>query len=323
MVFLSIATLTVAMVDRQGLSDHVVRRCSRRVTVFGDDITVPKRYAPYVMLALEYFGLKVNRDKSFHQGLFRESCGTDAYAGNIVTPVYVRTLFPHDKEDAGEAVSSISTANQLFAAGLWNASEFVRKKVERALKVRLPIVLANSPALGLHIPWRSYYDQRRYNDQLHRPEVRSFGVVTEDVSSELGDVEALTKALLRLQGRKWSGPQDFSSSPASDSKPKGEPSNAGCEHLEPGKSAPRCSDGCNTFDTVASYHDVLERLQAGFSRNRENLLGPGQGKVDNSPNGQLANYAGRLRGMVATNPNLSAYTKRHVFRLKRGWYVPF
>ena len=45
------------------------------------------------MELLESFGLKVNRDKSCTSGLFRESCGTDAFQDVNVTPVRLRTVW--------------------------------------------------------------------------------------------------------------------------------------------------------------------------------------------------------------------------------------
>jgi len=69
-----------------------------RILVYGDDVIVPTAYAANAMEQLELFGLKVNRDKSCISGLFRESCGMDAFSGVNVTPVRFRTVWsstPH------------------------------------------------------------------------------------------------------------------------------------------------------------------------------------------------------------------------------------
>lgn len=58
--------------------------------VYGDDIIVPTTDAQKVIQALTDYGLKVNVDKTFSSGLFRESCGTDWYNGRLVTPVRLR-----------------------------------------------------------------------------------------------------------------------------------------------------------------------------------------------------------------------------------------
>lgn len=60
--------------------------------VFGDDIIIPtEHYEPFVNV-LEAAGLSVNKDKSFFQGLFRESCGGDYFDGHDITPFYVKSL---------------------------------------------------------------------------------------------------------------------------------------------------------------------------------------------------------------------------------------
>jgi len=64
-----------------------------RIYVYGDDVIVPTATAENAIEQLESFGLKVNRDKSCTSGLFRESCGTDAFQGVDVTPVRFRTVW--------------------------------------------------------------------------------------------------------------------------------------------------------------------------------------------------------------------------------------
>jgi len=57
--------------------------------VYGDDIIVPSESYDMVSWALECFGFQVNPEKSFSTGPFRESCGTDAFAGTNVRPIFV------------------------------------------------------------------------------------------------------------------------------------------------------------------------------------------------------------------------------------------
>lgn len=63
--------------------------------VFGDDIICPNEHFELVTSVLRDAGLKVNSDKSFSTGWFRESCGGDYYKGYDVTPFYVEHL-SHD-----------------------------------------------------------------------------------------------------------------------------------------------------------------------------------------------------------------------------------
>lgn len=54
--------------------------------VYGDDIIVRRSRALYLIELLAYFGFKVNIQKTFIVGPFRESCGSDYYAGSDVRP---------------------------------------------------------------------------------------------------------------------------------------------------------------------------------------------------------------------------------------------
>lgn len=60
--------------------------------VFGDDIIVKRKAFRFVCRLLHLCGFDVNHDKSFEEGLFRESCGSDYLDGANVRGVYVKTL---------------------------------------------------------------------------------------------------------------------------------------------------------------------------------------------------------------------------------------
>nr|UOL49023.1 MAG: hypothetical protein 3 [Leviviridae sp.] len=101
-------------------SDEGLKRFREKVRVYGDDIIVPTtRYADVVLL-LTALGLKVNTEKSFSNGNFRESCGVDAFKGYDITPIKPKTT-TSDSPAAGQAV--LDTINNLFCKGYWNASE--------------------------------------------------------------------------------------------------------------------------------------------------------------------------------------------------------
>jgi hypothetical protein len=85
-----ILALTVWAILTAGAPDADTRE---GILVYGDDVIVPTAYAENAMEHLESFGLKVNRDKSCTKGLFRESCGVDAFKGVNVTPVRIRTIW--------------------------------------------------------------------------------------------------------------------------------------------------------------------------------------------------------------------------------------
>jgi hypothetical protein len=54
--------------------------------VYGDDIVVRKRHATSLIFLLNEMGFKVNPEKTFLEGRFRESCGADWFGGEDVRP---------------------------------------------------------------------------------------------------------------------------------------------------------------------------------------------------------------------------------------------
>nr|UJQ85022.1 MAG: hypothetical protein 3 [Leviviridae sp.] len=148
MVFFTI--IMYALVKNSGVvpSRHLLVKLARDVAVYGDDIIVPSSMGPVVMEALEDFGLKVNHDKSFLTGLFRESCGGDYYAGVDVTPVYVRhwddtgTL-----SDCSHKAAYVSLSNQFYMKGMWHACQYLREHIDRVLG---PLPYARRPLGVLH-----------------------------------------------------------------------------------------------------------------------------------------------------------------------------
>lgn len=176
-----------------------VAKLSRDVYVYGDDILCPADETPAICAALEAFGLRVNRNKTFATGKFRESCGVDAWDGEEVTPLYLRHPQPADRSDVSGIVSWVATGNALYQRGCYRAARAVQDGVER-LTGPLPSVPENSPALG----WRWFSDYRpplRSNKRYQRREMRCLvptsKKIPDPLESELG---LLAKCLRRVRG---------------------------------------------------------------------------------------------------------------------------
>lgn len=60
------------------------------VSVYGDDIICPAAAYDRVVAVLNACGFKVNKDKSFVNGPFRESCGKDYFLGHSVRPIFLK-----------------------------------------------------------------------------------------------------------------------------------------------------------------------------------------------------------------------------------------
>jgi hypothetical protein len=128
-----------------------LKQATKRVFVYGDDIIVPTGAYAAVIELLERLNLKVNRDKSFTNGYFRESCGMDAYKGTPVTPVKVRTVWTGKPSNGMEFASYVEYANAFSRGGYTNTSQFLFKTVE-AVFGRLPYGTPNSsfPSRNCH-----------------------------------------------------------------------------------------------------------------------------------------------------------------------------
>jgi hypothetical protein len=86
-------------------------KCPRRQSlgnfaVFGDDIIVVRQAYDLLCKLLRLCGFSVNVDKSFNDGLFRESCGRDFYDGYNVRGVYIKSL-----SDSCDTYSAINRLN--------------------------------------------------------------------------------------------------------------------------------------------------------------------------------------------------------------------
>jgi len=113
------------------------------VLVYGDDIIVPNEYASVVIKALESVGLLVNKQKSFIDSRFRESCGQDTFDQSTVTPLRQKHLCAPVKKDRirGKVVLTganwipayVSLANRALREGFVNLSSSLFSAVEKVI----------------------------------------------------------------------------------------------------------------------------------------------------------------------------------------------
>lgn len=177
-VFLIIA-LTAVGLDCKNRDDIIVGRGNwidkmvNKVRVFGDDIIIPTHGYDNLVLLLTTFGLKVNSEKSFATGLFRESCGGDYFAGHDVTPVKTKSL---GTTDPASRQSLISYSNNLFEKGFWHAAKVVESIIPAWIARSLPVTRHDSGGIGLTSfvgPSISHLS-KRWNKELQRDEVRMY-----------------------------------------------------------------------------------------------------------------------------------------------------
>lgn len=171
-IFLAIALGCV--LHDQGIlpSKKSIRGLRGQVRVFGDDIIIPADSLGLLGNTLHAYGLKVNVDKTFGTGRFRESCGEDAFAGVSVTTVNVNE-FPR-KSAPGSVASSVDVHNNLYNRGLMATARYIRRTVSQLGGYLLPEVQPGTGAFGWNTigPLNNTHLKRRWNSALHRYEAR-------------------------------------------------------------------------------------------------------------------------------------------------------
>lgn len=159
-----------------------------KVRVYGDDLIVPKYAYAGLKLLLTHLGLKVNEQKSFCYGGFRESCGMDCYKGHDVTPLRPRSLVPDTPE---HCQGLIDTSNNFYLRGFWRISQLLDSTLAEC-GYHLPLAPVDSgvPSLVSFVkpPAPS---RKRWNKRLQRWEILLHGIVKperrtrQDVSATL------------------------------------------------------------------------------------------------------------------------------------------
>jgi hypothetical protein len=145
LIFLSIA-IAACLVDELASNQRTlterVRQLAGSVSVFGDDLIVPRDKVGLVVRLLTLLDFKVNNDKSFWTGRFRESCGVDAFGGHEITPVYASKPFDNSPESYAAA---IDISNNLYRRFLVHAANYVQSTVGR---IKFPVVPIDSGVVG-------------------------------------------------------------------------------------------------------------------------------------------------------------------------------
>ncbi len=147
MVFTTIVFMSVEQELGRALTRRDIESFRGRVRIYGDDIIVPVDMVNRVISNLQALGLKVNTNKSFWTGKFRESCGGDYYDGVDITPIRVRERLPQSRKHVDEIVSTVSLRNQLYKRGFQKAVQGLDDILVKLLPV-FPFVPVDSSHIG-------------------------------------------------------------------------------------------------------------------------------------------------------------------------------
>jgi len=204
LVFMTVMFLGIEDVLNRPLTKEDVESFKGQVRVYGDDIIIPVEYVRSVVSRLETFGFKVNANKSYWSGYFRESCGKDYYAGHDVSVVRVRQLIPTRPSSvpmnkiekslwSSQIISTVSLRNQLYKRGLWQTVKYLDTILEGLIP--FPAVGENSPVLGKHN--FSGFETGKMCSDLQVPLVRGYKTVSKLPDDHLEGAGALLKFFLK------------------------------------------------------------------------------------------------------------------------------
>lgn len=195
MVFLTVVFVAMERAQGRRFTRNDISRYAGRVRVYGDDIIVPVDMLKTVITHLEAFGLKVNGDKTFGSGKFRESCGGDYYGGVDVTPVRVSHEFPSSRSDAEKTIAAVSLRNRLYEAGLWGTAAWMDAWLRPLLGGHYPRIQPSSPLLG-RVSFLGHETQKLHAT-LHTPIAKGYVVVSDPPPSRVSGEGALLKWFLK------------------------------------------------------------------------------------------------------------------------------
>lgn len=127
-----------ACADVAGCSEDAV------VSVYGDDVILPTEAVELFRMASDVFGFKLNSEKSFSSGHFRESCGAHFFAGLDCKPIYMKEPLKNGKETITFA-NQIRLAAHRFTGGVAcdnrfaSVWDYVSQTVPEYLRVGAPL----------------------------------------------------------------------------------------------------------------------------------------------------------------------------------------
>jgi hypothetical protein len=188
LIFLCVALAAVATARRMRvIRSEDLTSLQGEVSVFGDDIVIPNDSRELFVDALELLWFKVNNDKSYWTGRFRESCGVDSYDGCNVTPVYWKR--PYDGKP--ESLASVVESSNNFYKKFLLSTAFHLASTLRGEAI-LP-VKSGSGVFGLE----SRLDpdlrrfKRRWNGDLQRAEIEGVVIKSRQTRTPTNDDSSL------------------------------------------------------------------------------------------------------------------------------------
>lgn len=144
--------------------------------VYGDDIIVRKRFATKLISLLQEMGFEVNSKKTFLEGPFRESCGTDWYNGVDVRPFILD--FELNELSSLFKILNLSKRSSLTTMFFSGVSSFLKGLIPDNLKFWRPLAGPSDTAVTVErdefmsspfAKWSRDLQCWEWTELIHRP----------------------------------------------------------------------------------------------------------------------------------------------------------
>lgn len=185
--FYALAVTSIVRANRIA-SERKPRRRRPAVYVYGDDIIVRKENYLPLLQQFPSVGLKFNEAKCCTSGLFRESCGCDAYKGVDVTPLRLKELWNVGRSvDASMIAAYVAHSNAAYARSYQRVACLTARLVEERIG-ELPTTSRLTGYLSWIRPIRTIQpgsrSKLRFNKALQRFEIRGWTLRSEEYSAD-------------------------------------------------------------------------------------------------------------------------------------------
>lgn len=174
-------TFTVQTLIFSAITYGVIREMGGRwkdnianLSIYGDDIVIPKRYYSCVAATLKRLGFKLNARKSFSSGHIRESCGTDYFFGHDISIFHLKHHIS-DHCDLLTIHNSLFSVENRFGISLEGARTYVLSQIpEESQSFGLP-----SEEVSAYIFTRDPSAIKRYFSKNYQRFFYKVGIVTK------------------------------------------------------------------------------------------------------------------------------------------------
>jgi len=148
------ASVVFACARYRGVHLERSRGSEGNFSVFGDDIICPRVISGDVIRVLKNLGFSINASKTFVDGPFRESCGSDWLNGQNVRPVYLKRL--DSQQDRYIAINALNSWSAKTGISLPSAVQFLLRLVKYQ-----PVPPSENPEAGVMVPESMLTSPRR------------------------------------------------------------------------------------------------------------------------------------------------------------------